>query len=744
MAIRTLRSLLCATEETREYLWHLFITYTLLINQLLARLPKEAEFVNWQTKGCVPRKAIVAACDEILKNEESLKGLPTRFYTSAALSVSYTFASIFAIQSKLRAKLEGKKRWLSVAEKDLEFAQTTDFSAEAIREVATQILEQAEAERQANQGSLIMNILFRRWNEIDDPFKLRAIAHLLRNDCKVSPEDEDPEKLALRLSKKRIQIERLQEQLNNQLPIGRDPTGERMNKYIEEAILLPKDSDSIENSIKGFEAWEDALLERVANLSTQLETLPYPLLFASNDDLRWFWETEAESKSLQSTIPTTKASGSSTSPNPSSKRTRTRKRKKKLKKRICVSFKGRGLSQIRLRIYCDRRQLPIFRQLVEESEANKAREQDEKFSLALYPLRSATLLWVKDPKLSTEQNYDKPWNTHRLCLHIAVDSRLLTAEGTEQVRQEKIELMHKFLKGLAEADESEMSDEEKEPLLEVQKNRRKVAKRNRTTLARLKNNSPPPRPSHIVYKGNSEISVKVAFSREYIVGVAVSDGHQLILGYRDVKSLLVDSRVELLEKRSHKLRNQPERLRKLKLADSQKTLKSKRTRYKPKISARQLQLQPYRLLKRWRRLKRKNLTERQVEQERGLYRQTQTESNLAQYINRLLARNIVDLCQKWSAEIVIIPEFGDVRESIESEIQAKAKRKYPDDDVERQKQYAKEFRMMFHRWNYKHLSECIRIRAAEVGITCVAGRQPRLGTLREKAIAVIATPPKPK
>jgi hypothetical protein len=190
MAIKTLRSLLCATEETREYLWHLFITYTLLINQLLARLPKEAEFVNWQTKGCVPRKAIVAACDEILKKEESLKGLPTRFYTSAALSVAYTFASIFAIQSKLRAKLEGKKRWLSVAEKDLEFAQTTDFSAEAIREVAAQILEQVEAERQANKESSIMNILFRRWDEIDAPLKLRAIAHLLRNDCKVNPEDE--------------------------------------------------------------------------------------------------------------------------------------------------------------------------------------------------------------------------------------------------------------------------------------------------------------------------------------------------------------------------------------------------------------------------------------------------------------------------------------------------------------------------------------------------------------------------
>jgi hypothetical protein len=95
------------------------------------------------------------------------------------------------------------------------------------------------------------------------------------------------------------------------------------------------------------------------------------------------------------------------------------------------------------------------------------------------------------------------------------------------------------------------------------------------------------------------------------------------------------------------------------------------------------------------------------------------------------------LCQSQSAGEIILPEFGDLRESLESEIRSKAKDKYPDDDVERQKQHAKEFRMTFHRWNYKHLSECIRIRAAAIGgITCVVGTQPRLGTLREKAIAL--------
>lgn len=748
MQIKTIRSLLCATEETREYLWNLFVSYSLLINQLLERLPREPEFANWRKLGRIPRKAIVAVYGKVLEEDGSLKGLPTRFYTSAVLSTGYTFASIFAIQNKLRARIEGKQRWLSVAEHDLELAETTDFSPETLREVAAQVVEQAEAERQrefdarknrSGQPLPLMSVLFQLWDKTKDPLRCRAIAHLLRNDCQVSLEEEDPEKLALRLSKKRIQIERLQEQLDSQLPIGRDPLGDRAEKFLKEAIAVEADPEE-------FEAWERSLSEHMANLSTQLKTLPYPLLFGSTDDLYWSWEPEQQSE-----ITRPASAHTQTSADPSTrrkpKRCRTRQRKKRLTRRISVSFKGKGLSHLRLRLYCDRRQLPIFRQLVEDSEANKAREKKDKFSLALSPLRSASLLWVENPHASGDQSL--PWQTHRLCLHATIDPRLLTAEGTEAVREEKITLMNKFLKGLEDADEvqveEQLSEAEQAELLTAEKNRTIATKRNQTTLTRLQSNSPPPRPSRVAYQGNPDLVVKVAFSREQIVGVAVSDGFQPVLDYRDAESLLVDLHVELLEQRSLKLRNQPERLRKAK-SNAQKTKapRPKRTRYKPKISTRQLQLQPYRLLKRWRRLKRKNLSERQVEQKHGLYRQSQAESNLAQYINRLLARNIVDLCQRWSAGLIILPEFGDVRESIESEIQAKAKRKYPDDDVERQKQYAKEFRMTFHRWNYKHLSECIRIRAAKAGITCVAGQQPRLGTLREKAIAVTAIPPKPK
>lgn len=749
MSFKTIRSQLCATEETRKYLWHWFLVYTLLINQLLEQLPKEPEFDKWREKGKIPRTAIVALCNKLLAEEVNLKGLPARFNTSAVLLVGYTFASIFAIQTGLRLKCEGKQRWLSVAEQDLELAQSTHFGPEAIRETAAQVLVEVEVERQrefnaredqTGQPLPVMSVLFQFWDKAaKKPLRRRSIAHLLRNDCKVNPEAEDPDELALRLSKKRIQIERLQEQLNSRLPIGRDPTGKRSDRYLQEAIAVAQCPEE-------FDAWERSLSQRMANLSTQFNTLPYPLLFASCDDLYWSWEPEQQpNQKAEPNSAHTLASIDPAPVKPKPRRTRMRQRKKQARPRIAVRLKGKGLSHLPLRLYCDRRQLPLFRQLVSDWEANKARKQPDKFSLALFALRSASLMWVKDPLPGSAPQL--PWQTHRLYLHATIDPRLLSAEGTEAVRQEKIDLMGKYLQGLEKADEiqDEISDDEQAELLVAKKNRASATKRNQTTLTRLQNNSPPSRPSRMTYQGNPQIAVKVAFSREHVMGVAVCDGFQPVIDYRDVEALMIDPRVALMEQRSHKLQNQPERLRKATLAiPKSKASKSKHPRYKPKISARQLQLQPCRLLKRWRRLKHKNAAARQAEQRHDLYRPSQSESNLAHYINHLLAKGIVELCQRWSAGCIILPEFGDLRESIESEIQSKAKQKYPDDDVERQKQYAKEFRMEFHQWNYKDLSQCIRSRAAKVGIPCKSGKQPRLGTLRDKAIGVVALPPKPK
>jgi hypothetical protein len=147
-------------------------------------------------------------------------------------------------------------------------------------------------------------------------------------------------------------------------------------------------------------------------------------------------------------------------------------------------------------------------------------------------------------------------------------------------------------------------------------------------------------------------------------------------------------------------------------------------------------------VKRWRKHRKKNLTQCQEEQKRGLYKRTNQESNSAQYLNRLLAKRIVQLCQTYQVGMIVLPELGDIRENFECEIQAKARQKFPGDNVQLQKQYAKELRMRMHRWNYKNLLHAIRQYATHARILVTTRWQSKEGTLRDKAAVMArAVPP---
>ncbi len=655
--------------------------------------------------------------------------------------------------------------------------------------------------------------MFDDYDNAKEPLDRIAIAYLLRNDCRVNEGDEDPDKLALRYEKKRIEIQRLEEQLKSRLPDGRDPTGERMQQAIEEAIafaehsvwiptcfwwrgysvMLTSRSPNTESLLlwacvyiyqclktaAEFEAWEKDLPRRMANLSTQVKSLPYPFIFASTDDLYWSWEPENPSTAVKASSSRNVPSTGKVQNNPKRKRCRTRKRKKQLTERACIRFKSKGLSHLRFKAECDRRQLPIIQQTVNEIQELKARDENNRFSTGLLPIRSACLLWNQDKQQLHKKNHWKlqnlwlkwfrtmsnepltgdgafclwfksfvylclstsiPWNTHRLYLHCAVDTRLLTAEGTEEVRQEKLAKALKTLKtvkeniGLADKQNDQQADEDKENAdisgeveesigkaqksAEQQREDREVAiNRINSTVTRLGNPSPI-RPSRQTFAQQPHVAVGVCFSLKDVVGVAVANTQtQELLEFYDVRNLLIDDRLDLLEERAAKF---PEGR-------------------KGKRSVRQLQLKDYRLLNRLRQKRHENLTQRSEQQRHGLYAESNQESNQAQHLNRVLAKKILQLAQKWQAGTIILPDLGDVRESIECEIQARARRKYPDDNAQLQKEYAKELRMDFHRWGHRDLAKCIRDRAAQAGITVKTGKQSKAETLRAKAIAMVLT-----
>lgn len=203
-------------------------------------------------------------------------------------------------------------------------------------------------------------------------------------------------------------------------------------------------------------------------------------------------------------------------------------------------------------------------------------------------------------------------------------------------------------------------------------------KRKNSSLARI--NNPFPRPSKPLYKGQSHILVAVSFGLENPTTVAVVDSSiGKVLTYRSIKQLLGDN---------------------------------------------------YRLLNRQRQQKHTLSHQRQVAQILASPNQI-GESELGQYVDRLLAKEIVAIAQTYKAGSIVIPKLGDMREQVQSEVQAKAEQK--SDLIEVQQKYAKQYRVSVHQWSYGRLIANIESQSGKAGIFIEEAKQPIRGSPQQKA-----------
>ncbi|QSJ20838.1 type V CRISPR-associated protein Cas12k [Nostoc sp. UHCC 0702] len=203
-------------------------------------------------------------------------------------------------------------------------------------------------------------------------------------------------------------------------------------------------------------------------------------------------------------------------------------------------------------------------------------------------------------------------------------------------------------------------------------------KRKNSSLARI--NNPFPRPSKPLYKGQSHILVAVSLGLEKPATVAVVDGStNTVITYRSIKQLLGDN---------------------------------------------------YKLLNQQRQQKHSLSHQRQIAQMLAAPIQM-GESELGQYVDRLLAKEIVAIAQTYKAGSIVLPKLGDMREQVQSEIKAKAEQK--SDLIEVQQKYAKEYRVSVHQWSYGRLITNIRSSAAKAGIVIEESKQPIRGSPQEKA-----------
>jgi hypothetical protein len=392
---------------------------TPLINDLLKCVSQHPDFETWQRRGTIPGSAVRELCEPL---KAVYPGQPGRFYASAILMVTYTYESWLALQQTRRHRLDGKQRWINVVKSDAELLDLSGSTLDALQEQARAILNQLEAEHEpeadpnpkqrhssrqqahsANNVSL-MTGLFAAYEATDDILSRCAIAHLIKNGCKLAATEEDPEKFAHRLHRQQKEIEQLEAQLQARLPKGRDLTGE---EFLETLAIA---TQQLSETVAQAREWQAKLLTRPASL-------PYPIIYGSSTDVYWG---------------------------------------KTANGRIAVGFNGvdkylkaadpdikewlKVHREYPFRLSCDQRQLPFFQRFLEDWQAYQTHK--DSYPAGLLTLSSAMLAWREG------EGKGDPWNVNHLALYCTFDTRLMTVEGTLEVQQEKAA---KALKNLSHA-----------------------------------------------------------------------------------------------------------------------------------------------------------------------------------------------------------------------------------------------------------------------------------------------------
>ena len=210
--------------------------------------------------------------------------------------------------------------------------------------------------------------------------------------------------------------------------------------------------------------------------------------------------------------------------------------------------------------------------------------------------------------------------------------------------------------------------------------------RQQSTLNRI--NNPFPRPCKLTYQGKPSILLGVSFGLDKPATVAVVDAaNKKVLAYRSTKQLLGKN---------------------------------------------------YNLLNRQRQQQQRLSHERHKAQKQNAPNSF-GESELGQYVDRLLADAIIAIAKTYQVGNIVLPKLRYMREQISSEIQSRAEKKCPG-FKEAQQKYAQEYRISVHRWSYGRLIESIKSQAAKAGISTEIVTLLTKGSPEEKArdLAVFA------
>lgn len=113
--------------------------------------------------------------------------------------------------------------------------------------------------------------------------------------------------------------------------------------------------------------------------------------------------------------------------------------------------------------------------------------------------------------------------------------------------------------------------------------------------------------------------------------------------------------------------------------------------------------------------------------------QQKGESNLGEYLDRLIAKSILQIAEEYQVSTIIVPRLNQMRSITEAEIQARAEERIPE-YKEGQRKYAQDYRVQVHQWSYGRLIDNIKAISSKLGIVVEEGKQPKQGKFTDKAL----------
>ena len=462
----------------------MFDRNTPLINELLRLVAIHSDFPTWRSKGKLPT-AEVTKLAKTLKTDPRFSNQPAKFHISAEKTVLYTFKSWLAIQKRVQWQLEGKISWLRMLRTGEESIADCGQDLEQIRTKAQALIRKHQSsEYSAESKQNFRKHLYKAYDKTDDALTRTAIAYLLRNSCEIPAETEEKDLKKFLEYRRKIenQVKRLTQQLENRLPRGRDLTGERFLTTLESATRdVPIDNAEVSR-------WQSQLLKRS-------DLVPFPIVLEDNKDLMWFFNEHGK-----------------------------------------IALHIGGLTEHEFTIGCAQRQIHYFQQFLSDYQLISNNKKLYTSSLAV--LRSAKLIWVPTDKRG------EPWNIYNLHLFCTLDTRRLTAEGTELVKQEVVTENTKQLINMRGKSNRT-------------KNQDGYIKRLQATLDKLDGSFE--RPSKPLYRGQSNIIVAVSIGlQSSLIAIVFDVMTQQLLTCRSTRQLLGDD--YLLFNRQQNLQKQQRRL----------------------------------------------------------------------------------------------------------------------------------------------------------------------------------------